>query len=367
MRGSNYIFMVFLVFFGCSSKYGQHELEYIDGQRKPADEVYVQFLIEQIDRFPQKSGNYIKLADIYASESKTPEALEILEKGKKALPDDVDILIGLSNIYLQQKNIEPLTGLMNRIKKIDPDNVGFLKLSSGYALLQHDYANAIFFANRAILINPYDDENLYLRGKAQLLQRDSVSALISFEEAMDLNNIYRNFSIAFDVALALDKPDKAKDYLDKFDAKKPMKELCYEWGAYYNEIGETDTSKMILLHCLQRDVNEPRVNLELAKIHNRRLSGADSAIYYTDQFIGKSSDPIPGYVLKAEILDRSKKYTEAIKMYDTALEIDSTYVPAQKGLKNLQGKVAYLRLIKRKENVQRETEELKPLGSKEIN
>ncbi len=366
MREFSYTFMVFFAFLGCSSKYGQHELEYMDGQRIPSDEVYVQFLIEQIDQHPKKAQNYIKLADIYTSENKNSEALDVLEKGKRALPNDIDVLVGLSNIYLQQKNIEPLSNLLNRIKNIDSNNVGFLKLSSGYALLQHDYANALFFANRAILINPYDDENLYLRGEAQLLHRDSVTALISFEEAMDLNNIYRNFSMAFDVAIALNDPEKAKNYLDEFVAKNPTKDPCYEWGTYYNNIGATDTSKMILLKCLEKNTNEPRINFELAKNYNRRSNSSDSAIYYIDKFIAGSKEPLAGYVLKAKILDKDKNYAEAIKVYDAALEIDSTFLPAQQGLKKLEGKVAYLRVVRRKASVRQETEALKPLKTKEI-
>jgi hypothetical protein len=72
-------------------------------------------------------------------------------------------------------------------------------------------------------------------------------------------------------------------------------------------------------------------------------------------------------VLKAKSLEKKYQYSTAQNIYILALEIDSTSILARKGLDNLERKVAYLRLQKRKREVQRQAETLKSLDSKEIN
>jgi tetratricopeptide (TPR) repeat protein len=72
-------------------------------------------------------------------------------------------------------------------------------------------------------------------------------------------------------------------------------------------------------------------------------------------------------VLKAKTLERLSNYEQAKNIYQSAIELDSTSTLAIEGLNNLERKVAYLRLVKRKESVQKDLEILKPLNSKTIN
>ncbi|MCK5208232.1 MAG: hypothetical protein KAQ79_09435, partial [Cyclobacteriaceae bacterium] len=223
-----------------------------------------------------------------------------------------------------------------------------------------------FFANRAILANPYDDENLFLRGSAQLINRDSLSALISFEDAYKLKNSDKSSLKIFDLALALGNHNKARKFLDEITLNNTTRQLCYEWGAYFNEIGKRDTSKIILLKCLRERPDEPRINFELAKIYFN-VNNIDSTLYYVNQYLDSKPIGTDGYVLKAKTLEKINYYTDAKELYKIALDMDSTSILASKGLDNLERKVAYLRLKKRKEEVQRQVEILKPLNSKEIN
>ncbi|MCK5704846.1 MAG: hypothetical protein KAI29_27030 [Cyclobacteriaceae bacterium] len=355
-----------MIFFGCKPKYGVHEIISVDEQNRASDDVYVSFLIDQIDRYPEEEDNYLKLAGIYKNQNNTSKAIKLLQKAEKVNPESIDILINLSSFYLQNENIEKLSKSINTIRKIGPDNMGFLKLAAGYSLLLKDYENAIFFANRAILANPFDDENLFLRGSAQLINKDSLKKLISFEDAYKLKQSYINFSKIFDVALASGNHSMAGGYLTDYANNNTSSQLCYEWGAYYNETGEKATSKMILLKCLQERPDESRINFELSKIYYK-ANNIDSTLYYINQYLESKPKGTEAYVLKARVLEKISYYTDAKELYTLALEIDSTSILASKGLDNLKRKVAYLRLVKRKEEAQRQIETLKPLNSKEIN
>ena len=368
MRSAIYFFLSVSIgtFFSCKPKNGVHEIVRFHDENKATDDIYIRYLTEQIDQYPEEEDNYIKLASIYKNQRSEVKAVKLLERAEKHNPTSLNILFNLAELYLQDEYIEKLSASLNAVRKIDPDNVKFLKLSGGYALLLEDYTNAIFFSNRALLANPYDNENYYLRGCAQLIHNDSLNALISLEEAYKLKNSYKNFSKVFEVALALGDVAKARSYIDKFSVKKPDLNLCYEWGAYFNETGHSDTSRQILMNCKKSKPDEFGIYLELAKNYSR-ANNIDSTLRYVNQFLGTEPKGTEGYVLKARTLEKINYYSEARKMYKAALEIDSTSTLAQRGLENLERKVAYLRLIKRKEEVQRQVETLKPLNSKEIN
>jgi tetratricopeptide (TPR) repeat protein len=270
-------------------------------------------------------------------------------------------------MYLEKKeSIQELSKVLNEIRKIDPDNVAFLKLSAGYSLLLKDYTNAIFFANRAMLANPFDDEILYLRGSAMLINRDSISALNSYEEAYKLKESYKNFSKIFELSIALGNHILAKNYLDEFESETQTAQLCYEKGVYFHEIGEPDTAKFLLKNCLTKSNNDSRIYLELSKIYFEE-NALDSSRQVINQYLNLKPNEGEGYVLKARIMERFNNFTDAKELYLAALEIDSTYTLASSGLENLERKVAYLQLVKRKEIVQRQVESLKPLNSKQIN
>lgn len=350
----------------CKQKIGMHKMVQFEEVDPATDDVYIKFLSEQINQYPSEEDNYIKLASIYKKQSHPVKAISLLERGKDENPESLNILIDLASLYLDQENIEQLSQSLKKIRVLDPDHMDFLKLSAGYSLLRKDYTNAIFFANRAMLANPYDDENYYLRGSAQLINKDSLSALISFEEAYSLKNSFRNFAKVFDVSLAVGDHKKARQFLEEYSKLSEEEQFCYQWGVYYNEIGVRDIAKSILLNCREELPGESRVNFELAKIYYR-VNNVDSTLFYVNQFLESKPDGTGAYVLKAKTLEKIDYYSEAKKIYNMALEIDSTSTLAIKGLDDLERKVAYLRLVNRKEEIQREVESLKPLKSKVIN
>jgi tetratricopeptide (TPR) repeat protein len=368
MKDSMYIIAVCSIcfLFSCKQKISVHEIVHVDEKNKTSDDVYITYLSDQIDEYPEEGDNYLKLAKIYKRQNSITKSIVLLERANSRNPDNINVLIELASLYLLEENVDELSRSLNRLRRMDPDNMDFLKHSAGYSLLLKDYTNAIFFANRAMLANPHDNDNYFLRGMAQLIHKDSLNALSSFEEAYKLKNSYRNFASVFDVAVAVEDKDKAKWYFDDYNDKVANTFLCYEWGVYVNEFGNSDSARKILKECLEASAEEPRVKFELAKNYFR-ANEIDSAILYVDQYIQSNPGGTDMYVLKAQALEKRSYYTEAKKLYNYALEIDSTSTLANRGLENLERKVAYLRLVKRKEEVQKQVETLKPLNSKEIN
>jgi hypothetical protein len=360
-----YLIIILVIIYGCKPEHSQHEIINVDREPQDLTNIYITYLKEQIETDPEVSDNYIKLASIYEKQSRKELALTLLQKASRQTHNETRILLELGKLYLENQEIEKLSEILKTIRQNDPENIDFLKLSAGYALLRKDYTNAIFFANRALLSNPYDDESIYLLASAKLINNDSLTALQHFEEAYQLKSSGNNFSGLFHLSLALDLKEEARDYLIEFEKANQDTDCCYFWGAYFNVIDQKDSARSILRNCEEEKYSDDRINYELAKTFN--LSTTDSVLHYINLYLEDQPESIPGLVFKAKSLERISYYTEARRLYEHAIKIDSTSRLATQGLDKLERKVAYLRLIRRKESVQKDLELFKPLNSKEIN
>lgn len=359
------IMLILVLLFGCESKYSMHEVVEIDNQGEALQDTYIRFLQDQIDSDPDVSENYIKLTSIYSEQGKSDKALLLLQRASRETNQDIGIMLELGKLYLEAGDVGSLSAVLKSIRKQADENMDFLKLSAGYSLIKKDYTNAIFFANRAMLINPYDHENIYFLASAKLMNKDSISAYQSFIEAYNLKQSNKNFAKMYEMSLALGRFEEAKKYLMEFEQANTEIDFCYFWGTYYNGISEKDSAKSVLLKCDESRFSENRVALELARAYYPNQ--IDSVLFYLDNFLKEKPDNVPGLVLKAKALERIGFYTESRTLYETAIKIDSTSTLALNGLNILERKVAYLRLVKRKESVQKELDTFKPLNSKEIN
>ncbi len=357
--------IIFLFILACRPDNNRHQIIEVAGESQDLSNFYITYLQEQIESDPEISDNYIKLADIYEKQLKKESAVTLLQKAARQTHEDTKVLLELGKLYLENQEVDRLSDILNTVRQKDPENIDFLKLSAGYALLRNDYTNAIFFANRAMLINPYDDENMFLLASAKLINKDSITALQNFEEAYQLKNSAKNFTGLFNLSLALGETSKARDYLIEFEKNHEDLNCCFFRGAYFNAANQKDSARTILKNCDETLFSEGRINYELARTFSPLET--DSVLHYVNLFLESKPADIPGLVLKAKTLERINYFTDAKTLYQKAIKIDSTSRLATQGLENLERKVAYLRLIKRKENVQRELEIFKPLNSKEIN
>ncbi len=357
--------LMLAVFNGCKPDHGAHQMVDLKEEGSALDVTYVSYLLDQIEEDPEVSDNYVKLSSIYLKQRKTDDALRLLQKGAKETDGSVNVLVELGRIYLEQGKTDQLSSVLKSIKDKDPDNIDFLKLSAGYALRLKDYTNAIFFANRAMLTNPLDDENMFLLASAKLIDKDTLSALNVFLEAYEIKKSFKNFQEVFGLSVALKQTTEARDYLLDFESLNRDEDFCYQWGTLYNALGKRDSARFFLTSCNNPMAEEGQKDYEIAKTYFPYQP--DSVITYVNRSLSQRPKSIPPMVLKAKALERQSNFDQAKNIYQSAILLDSTSTLAIDGLNNLERKVAYLRLIKRKESVEKDLEILKPLNSRTIN
>ena len=354
-----------LAFSLCKPKYGTYEVVDISEGKYPSQEIFIKFLEEEVENDPDNVENYLKLADVYLSSGDNAKAKKLLQEGVVATEGDIALLLKLSGVYLDEKDEEKLAELIKQIRKIDPENLELLKISAGYALLRKNYTNAIFFANRTKLSNPYDDQNINILAQAKLINKDSLTALATFEEAFNLKASYQNFEPMFELAVALDEIENAESYLATFQENNPDINCCAQTGSLLNKKGQRDSARVVLWDCLKNFPEKEKLKFELGK--NYLKTDPDSSMLFLNDYLKEYPDNFSALMLKAGLLENKSYYTEAKSIYNNVIELDSTYTLASYRLNNLENKVAYLRLKRRKESVQKELDVLKPLNSKELN
>ncbi len=367
MKSRQLIIIVFSIILtsGCEPDTGIHGIYEISDSIDDTDILYIDYLKESIRNEPLAVNSYLKLSGIYQKSGKYEEAARLLRNGVRQTGENPDILAELGKIYLETGQTDQLSATLKLLRDKIPDNIGFLKLSAGYALLLKDTENASFFANRAMIINPLDDEIYYILGKSRLMSMDSLTALNTFIDAYKLMNSKRNFFAAFELSLSLRQNEFSRSLLEEFVDKAEEKDLYFYWGMWHNATGNRDSARMNLVRCNIEDDNGYAVFYEWAKSYYPQQ--VDSTMFYIDKSISLNPKYIKSLILKGRVLDKKGAFDRSREAYQQALAMDSTSVIANTELSNLERKIAYLRLVQKKESTKKDLEFLKPLNSRTIN
>jgi len=138
-----------------------------------------------------------------------------------------------------------------------------------------------------------------------------------------------------------------------------------QWAMYYNAVQQSDSARLSLDKCLIEIPDEKTALFEWSKYYYATKN--DSALQYVNLYLYHYPEDIQAIILKARIKSSAGETMEAIDLYKTALLSDSTSAIARTEMEILERKVAYLRLVKRKDETQKQLEYIKPLGAKQIN
>jgi tetratricopeptide (TPR) repeat protein len=358
-------FFVIIIVANCGHRQASYEIVELPVNHINQDEIFIPYLRQQISRQPNEPSNYLKLAGIYLNQSKFNEAKALLQNANSRQENNLEILAMLSKIYLSEKDTSSLRANVSRMRKLDPEYDGTLIFSAEYGLLTQQPDNAIYYANRAILKNPYNDNCRILLGKAYLMKRDSTTALQNFHQAFSMHSSNENFSNLFSLLLATGQFEESKALIAEFESEETSAQTCLEQAMYFNAVQQYDSARLSLDICRIEIPDEKTALFEWAKYYFATKN--DSALQTVNLYLYHYPEDTRAIILKARMKSAAGATMEAIDLYTLALLSDSSSVIARTELENLEGKVAYLRLVKRKDETQKQLEIIKPLGAKQIN
>lgn len=191
-------------------------------------------MIKLMDKGYKDAAVYNEMSRLALADKDTVKALSYLEKGRTALPDNVDLLNSEINIYLAQGKISVLKDKVNSAIALNPKNEALHVVLANIYNSNKEEDKAIESYKSALAINPkYEIANYNLgvmyftRGKVWM---DKVNAL-SLKEEAKAKEYEANAKVEF---------KSATEYLEKSYELAPDNKTKQTLFQLFTRLGETE-------------------------------------------------------------------------------------------------------------------------------
>lgn len=114
----------------------------VQNKQLPVQSFAEEFLLNQINEHPEKLANYLVLANLFLSNDKIHDALDILLKAQKIGTNCSFILDQLTELYIRDKNRTSTSLMQEKLKLVDPDNPNVLNYIINNAFDSENYKDA---------------------------------------------------------------------------------------------------------------------------------------------------------------------------------------------------------------------------------
>ena len=157
---------------------------------------------EVIKLSPEVAWNYVYLALIYRKMNKIQDAIQILEEGKKMIPNSLVILSRLSNFYLRGGRLKEALETSQAVLKFDPQYFDALYVS-GLALANlGKWIDSLDYFERALEIEP-ENKSLQLQYAYSLAANGRGADALKIYEKLKKQypgdyQIYQDLAIVYD-------------------------------------------------------------------------------------------------------------------------------------------------------------------------
>jgi len=260
-----------------------------------------------IDMKPSAMSYFLLKGKIEQRLNKPNDAIESLLIAEKLGSQDKKLFEILASEYLQIGEVEKAKASVDRLIDLRPDASSY-SLRGDVLLAIGDSAQAIGNYKRALVAN------------------GSLKAVVE-----QLAEIYK----------AKGDNDAAGKVLNSYLAGNNDLELLLEKARLLSTVEDYDSAKHIYYQILSQDTSDYLVYYELSDIYYLQFK-YDSAEYMAQKALDLNSKLHGAQLTLARVLDKRRRYQEAMSIYETILEQDSTNNLAAEELANLKRKVAYL-------------------------
>lgn len=356
-----FVIPAFLMLQACAVRHGEDRV-YSDRPIQPAPaNVRAVYLRSAIDSKPDVIENYIHLAALRMEENKLIEARTLLqaalqkEQGNKALVQKyAELLLAEGQPSGAIEVLLPFT------EKSSGEFAYHLLMARAYGGLGliHPGLDQI---NRALSVQRSSWEANYIKGRLLLSGGDSLAAFGYFAESYAQWPNRQAFGQI--MALSYEKPGMpdGERYLLQHRENDPGDPVLFLWsGKKQLTDNQANTAISDLRQYVRLRPNDPEGYTWLGKGY-LNLGLADSALISAQRALLIDEVHPTALLVRIQALDMNGQLFQAWNEMQRLLSIDSTSVAVIAESRKLGGKIAYLRLRQRKEEVTRSSESLKTL------
>ncbi|MEQ9441845.1 MAG: tetratricopeptide repeat protein [Cyclobacteriaceae bacterium] len=330
------------------------------------DEAYYTYALASVDEIiqddPDNAEAHYRRAELLLEQNKTNNALASI---RKAIEIDSNVpLYHLSSakaLLQKGQNREAVRAAKVAQTKGAPlmevyDILAEASMNSNY------YEDALHYSDSALAYSPKNHRNYFRKGKAQVMLEDTLAAeqnlLKSLELGADAVEVY---GVLVDFHMHNGNYERAKDFMDQMltqSGTKTDSRMLLQQAKILLRTGYEDSARAVLYRLKQAPaVNTTEVFRELQELHYQDRY-YDSALFYAEKILARQTSDKQAMIMVARIQDRRHNYSQAIRQYESILELDSLqqqgiHQIARQELDDLRGKVAYLWKKKQEEEFQR--------------
>ncbi|XP_052217768.1 dnaJ homolog subfamily C member 3-like [Dreissena polymorpha] len=318
-----------------------------------------------VDKDPYNYLTYFRRATVYLALGKSKSALPDLDKSIELRPNFVAALTQRGNVYLKQGNLDEAMSDFQEIVSNDPNNMEVVEYLHQIAPLRgeieqakmlyqnHDYQGAIILLSKAIDLCPWDPELRELRAECFIAQGDLFKAANDIRPTTKLRNdntpgFFKLANLYYEMGDADESLNQIKeclkldpDHKECFPFYKKVKKLAKQlkesqehsnaeqWDdcvAKARAILKTEpkgysfvhTAKSHICHCLAKGGH-----------------GSD-AIKACNEVLDMDPENYNAMCDRAEAHIANENYDEAIKQFQSAMNIDQENRRAREGVERAQ-------------------------------
>lgn len=238
------------------------------------------------------SNEFENIIHHYLENAKIALAKKAIKLGLEQHPSSVNLQLFLVEIYVLENKFDDANDLLDTLYDMEPSNEEIYIQKANVLSKQDEHEKAIQSLKIALQLSkaPEDDSDLYsLIGMEYLFLDKFDKARESFEMCLKLD--HTDYSALYNIIYCfdfMDKNDDAINFLTKYLDSNPYCEVAWhQLGKQYFAI----------------------------KSYKKALASFDFAIISDDTFVG-------AYLEKGKVLEKQKRYSEAIENYKITLALE---------------------------------------------
>lgn len=335
--------LIAIVAIGCDRHYSSDKMHEIPKFDKEFLNTAIDHLNNSIEDYPDNADNYYKKALILVELESYGSALLQAKKAHSLNSNDPEYLYLLADLYsINDKTDEALETALKAVK-LGASKPRLYGLIAEIYLEQGSADKALQNIEKAITLNSSQKDYTFIKGKIFLSKGDTAAAENSFLLTLKDSFVHKEASINLsNIYLAQGNYRKASQIIEELLADSPDAiDVLLQKAVVLSKLAQPDSAKQIYVHILNKDSARVEALNELTNYFYNK-NQLDSANYYATRSLAVGDKRTFPMLMQARILDRSRKYYEAIAKYESILAIDSTYKVAADELRYIRNKMAYI-------------------------
>jgi tetratricopeptide (TPR) repeat protein len=337
--------LVLVVLYGCEPQFGKDRIiTDLDTASPAASERYLR---STIDQHPEVIENYVILGRLFLRENREIQAKRILETAYGRRPDHPQVIDLLSEQYLGSGELQEAMAVLKRAEKSGIHSFGIYRNFARLYYKIGDYDLMSQYVNRAVQYDPDDWEMLFLKGEIARNDNTPESAFDLYERVYSMHPSELVFNTMYDYAVTLNDMDRITKYVEQGFVRHPVSSgLFLRVGSHFKTRGMEDTTMVLYRRAIELDPSNIAGYISLGDVFLNK-GRPDSAQSYAQRALSIDARSADGLLLSARAYDRAYNYTAALEVYQQVVELEPGNEIARKELTILNGKIAYLRDMKR--------------------